>query len=163
MRTPLAAVPSVIAPEQVLPIGTGQMDGTKEPLALWRTVWDWSPLLPAPVLAALVPLLERLRRLKPAGPPTRYPASVPSRKITAGTAEGLVALAEGRGPVAAATFLAAASDTGDSRYGMVLHRLVAADPVAWANGGRKRRPPACAGCAGWSCRTPTSADVAGPS
>ncbi|MEU4077727.1 hypothetical protein [Streptomyces venezuelae] len=131
--TALGAPPPAAELEQVLPAGADRVDGTKEPLASWLRVWDWSPLLPARVLAGWEPVLERLRRLKPAGPadPRTVPAPVPVTAPTALTAEDLAEPAEARGPAAAATALAEAPDAGDGGYAMVLHHLVAADPAAW--------------------------------
>ncbi len=99
-----AGPPAPAELEQVLPAGAGQVDGTKEPLASWLRVWDWSPLLPARVLAGLGPVLERVRPLKPAGPadPRTVPAPVPVTATTALTAEDLAEAAEARGPAAAA-------------------------------------------------------------
>ncbi|MFF8992615.1 hypothetical protein ACF09H_22300 [Streptomyces sp. NPDC014983] len=133
VRTALGAPPAAAELEKVLPAGTDRVDGTREPLASWLRVWDWSPLLPARVLAGWEPVLERLRRLKPAGPadPRTVPAPVPVTASTALTAEDLAGPAEARGPAAAAAELAAAPDAGDGGYAMVLHHLVAAAPAAW--------------------------------
>ncbi|MFC8949521.1 hypothetical protein [Streptomyces rochei] len=133
VRTALGAPPSAAELEKVLPAGADRVDGTKEPLASWLRVWDWSPLLPARVLAGWEPLLERVRRLKPAGPadPRTVPAPVPFTVTTALTAEDLAEPAQARGPAAAAAELAAAPDAGDGGYAMVLHHLVAAAPAAW--------------------------------
>ncbi|MEV7156951.1 hypothetical protein AB0N77_20360 [Streptomyces misionensis] len=126
MRTALGSPPPPAELEKVLPVGADQVDGAKEPLASWLRVWDWSPLLPARMLDGWVPVLDRLRCLKPAGPadPRAVPAPVPVTAATALAVEDLAELAEARGPAAA---LAA----GDGGYAMVLHRLVAADPAAW--------------------------------
>lgn len=111
VRTALGAPPPAAELENVLPAGAcaGQVErwsGARlaaapgsEPLASWLRVWDWSPLLPARVLAGWEPLLERLRRLKLAGPadPRTLPASVPVTATTALTAEDLAELAEARG------------------------------------------------------------------
>ncbi|WP_274036751.1 hypothetical protein [Streptomyces sp. MMBL 11-1] len=133
VRTALGWPPAPAELEQVLPAGAGQVDGTKEPLASWLRVWDWSPLLPARVLAGWEPVLERVRPLKPAGPadPRTVPAPVPVTATTALTAEDLAEAAEARGPAAAAAALAAAPDAGDDGYAMVLHHLVADAPAAW--------------------------------
>nr|WP_181411994.1 hypothetical protein [Streptomyces sp. F12] len=133
VRTALGAPPAAAELEKVLPAGADRVDGTKEPLASWLRVWDWSPLLPARVLAGWEPVLERLRRLKPAGPadPRTVPAPVPLTATTALAVEDLAELAQARGPAAAAAALAAAPDAGDGGYAMVLHRLVAAGPAAW--------------------------------
>ncbi|MBQ0891115.1 hypothetical protein KBZ94_40445 [Streptomyces sp. RM72] len=131
--TALGAPPAAAELEKVLPAGADRVDGTREPLASWLRVWDWSPLLPARVLAGWEPVLERLRRLKPAGPadPRTVPAPVPFTATTALTAEDLAEPAQARGPAAAAAELAAAPDAGDGGYAMVLHHLVAAAPAAW--------------------------------
>lgn len=133
VRTTLGVPPPAAELEKVFPAGVGQVDATKEPLASWLRVWNWSPLLPARVLAGWEPVLERLRRLQPAGPrdPRAIPEPVPVMAITALTAEGLAELAEARGPAATAAALAAAPDAGDGGYAMILHRLVAAAPAAW--------------------------------
>lgn len=133
VRTALGAPAAPAELEQVLPAGVDQVDGIKEPLASWLRVWDWSPLLPASVLAGWEPVLERVHRLKPAGPadPRTVPAPVPVTATTALTAEDLTELAQVRGPAAAAAALAAAPDAGDGGYAMVLHHLVADAPAAW--------------------------------
>ncbi len=133
VRTALGGPPAPAELEQVLPAGAGQVDGTKEPLASWLRVWDWSPLLPARVLAGWEPVLERVRPLKPAGPrdPRTVPAPVPVTAATALSAGDLAEAAEARGPEAAAAALAAAPDAGDGGYAMVLHHLVAGAPAAW--------------------------------
>jgi hypothetical protein len=53
VRTALGALPPAAELEKVLPADAcaGQVDGAREPLASWLRVWDWSPLLPARVLA----------------------------------------------------------------------------------------------------------------
>ncbi|MFE9620412.1 hypothetical protein [Streptomyces sp. NPDC006384] len=132
VRTALGAPPAAAELEKVLPAGADRADGTREPLASWLRVWDWSPLLPAGVLAGWEPVLERLRRLKPAGPadPRTVPAPVPVTASTALTAEDLAELTQARGAAAAAA-LAEAEDAGDGGYAMVLHHLLAADPAAW--------------------------------
>ncbi|MFJ6438710.1 hypothetical protein [Streptomyces sp. NPDC091416] len=133
VRTALGAPPAPAELEQVLPAGAGQVDGTREPLASWLRVWDWSPLLPARVLAGWEPVLERVRPLNPAGPadPRTVPAPVPVTATTALSAGDLAEAAEACGPAAAAAALAAAPDAGDGGYAMVLHHLVADDPAAW--------------------------------
>ncbi|MFC8704902.1 hypothetical protein ACFUIV_22325 [Streptomyces anulatus] len=133
VRTALGAPPPAAAVEEALPAGADGVDGLAEPLASWLRVWDWSPLLPARVLAGWEPVLERVRPLKPAGPadPRTAPAPVPVTATTALTAEDLAEPAEARGPLAAAAALAAAPDAGDDGYAMVLHHLIAAGPAAW--------------------------------
>ncbi len=98
-------------------------------------MWDWSPVLTSTVLEGWEPLLDALRRLEPAGPPDPRSETVlePVTATTALQAEDLAELAAARGPVAAATALAAAPDAGDDGYAMVLHRLVAAAPAAWTS------------------------------
>ncbi|MEU5137021.1 hypothetical protein [Streptomyces californicus] len=133
VRTALGAPAAPAELEQVLPVGVDHVDGIKEPLASWLRVWDWSPLLPASVLAGWEPALERVRRLKPAGPadPRKVPAPVPVTATTALTTEDLTELAQVRGPAAVAAALAAAPDAADGGYAMVLHHLVADAPAAW--------------------------------
>jgi hypothetical protein len=133
VRTALGTPPPAALLEKVLPAGADQVDGTQEPLASWLRVWDWSPVLPAAVLAGWEQVLDAVRRLKPAGPPDPRTAIVlePVTVSTALTAEDLEQTAAEYGPVAAAAALAAAPDAGDDGYAMVLHHLVAADPSAW--------------------------------
>ncbi|MFE6274093.1 hypothetical protein ACFVQ9_35490 [Streptomyces goshikiensis] len=134
VRTALGAPPPAEALEEVLPADADQVDGTAEPLTSWLRVWDWSPVLDPGVLAGWEPVLERLRRLTPAGPRDPRTAAAPlsaTATTTALTAEDLAELAEARGPVAAAATLAAAPDAGADGYAMLLHGLVAADPSAW--------------------------------
>ena len=133
VRTALGTPPPAALVEEVLPAGADQVNGRAEPLATWLRVWDWSPVLPPPVLQGWEPLLQALRRLKPAGPsdPRTRAVLEPSKTTTALRAEDLAELAAGQGPVAAAARIAGAPDAGDDGYAMVLHRLVAADPAAW--------------------------------
>ncbi|MFE2046382.1 hypothetical protein ACFXAZ_36770 [Streptomyces sp. NPDC059477] len=136
VRTAPGAPPPAAAVEEALPAGAGRADGLAEPLASWLRVWDWSPVLPAGVLAGWEPVLDTLRRHDPAGPPDPRTAPVlePVRKSTVLSAEDLEQVAAARGPLAAAAALAGAGDAGDDGYAMVLHHLVAADPVAWTAG-----------------------------
>ncbi|MFD9038682.1 hypothetical protein [Streptomyces bottropensis] len=134
VRTALGTPPPAALVEEVLPAGAARVDGLAEPLATWLRVWDWSPVLTSMVLQGWEPLLQALRRLKPAGPsdPRTRAVLEPSKTTTALRAEDLAAgLAAGQGPVAAAARIAGAPDAGDDGYAMVLHRLVAADPAAW--------------------------------
>ncbi|SBV01862.1 hypothetical protein YUMDRAFT_06565, partial [Streptomyces sp. OspMP-M45] len=109
------------------PVGQGE-----EPAASWLRVWAWSPVLPAPVLAGFAPLLDALRRLRPAGPTDPRAVVRPrSRRDTALVLEDLRELAAADGPLAAAAVLAAAPDTGAPGYATVLRHLVSADPGAW--------------------------------
>ncbi|MET8582215.1 hypothetical protein ABZX39_15190 [Streptomyces collinus] len=130
VRTALGTPPPPVLLEEVLPADAEQADGKAEPLAGWLRVWDWSPVLPARLLAGWEPVLDAVRRLQPAGPRT---ASVPKpiKATTVLDAEDLAEVAAARGPAAAAPALAAAEDAGADGYAMVLHRLVAADPAAW--------------------------------
>ncbi|MER0477086.1 hypothetical protein ABR737_01705 [Streptomyces sp. Edi2] len=70
-RAALGPVPSAADIDKALPAGADQADGAAEPLASWLRVWDWSPVLQAPLLAGFAPLLAALRRVKPAGRPAR--------------------------------------------------------------------------------------------
>lgn len=133
VRAALGVPPPAAAVEEALPAGADRVDGLAEPLASWLRVWDWSPVLPAGVLAGWEPVLDAVRRLKPAGPPDPRTAPVlePVKESTALNVEDLAVVAAGQGPAAAAVALAAAPDAGDGGYAMVLHRLVADDPAAW--------------------------------
>nr|AHE39225.1 hypothetical protein pFRL3_448 [Streptomyces sp. FR1] len=133
VRTALGTPPPAAFVEEVLPAGDGQVNGRAEPLATWLRVWDWSPVLTSPFLQGWEPLLQALRRLKPAGPsdPRTVPVLEPVKATTALHADALALAAAEDGPTAAAVALAAAPDAGDDGYAMVLHRLVAADPAAW--------------------------------
>ncbi|WP_206305151.1 hypothetical protein [Streptomyces sp. B29(2018)] len=118
----------------MLPDGAARVDGTAEPLASWLRVWDWSPVLPAPLLDVFGPLLAALGRLRPAGPPDPRAAElpVPLKRTVALAEEELLELAAAAGPLEAAAVLAAAEDAGADGYAIVLHRLVGAGPAAWA-------------------------------
>ncbi len=133
VRTALGTPPPAALIEEVLPAGTESADGLAEPLASWLRMWDWSPVLPGRLLAGWEPVLDALRRLKPAGPsdPRTVPVLEPVKATTALHADALAQTAAEDGPTAAAAALAAAPDAGDDGYAMVLHRLVAADPAAW--------------------------------
>ncbi|MFE6157249.1 hypothetical protein, partial [Streptomyces sp. NPDC057889] len=133
VRTALGTAPPAAQVAEVLPDGAEQASGLAEPLASWLRVWDWSPVLPARLLAGWEPVLDAVRRLQPAGPsdPRTAPVLEPHRATTDLDAEDLAEVAAGHGPAAAAAALAAASDAGADGYAMVLHRLVAADPAAW--------------------------------
>ncbi|MEU2354594.1 hypothetical protein ABZ599_16765 [Streptomyces misionensis] len=78
-RTVLKTPPAAAQVAEVLPADADQVDGLTEPLASWLPVWDWSPVLPAAVLAGWEPALDALRRIAPAGPPTRAPPPYCSR------------------------------------------------------------------------------------
>ncbi|MFF4933424.1 hypothetical protein ACFY2H_31715 [Streptomyces griseofuscus] len=131
VRAALGAPPPAAAVEEVLPAGADRADGLAEPLASWLRVWDWSPVLPAGVLAGWELVLHAVRRLQPAGPsdPRTAPVLEPVKESTVLAAGDLEQTAGG--PLAAAAALAAAPDAGADGYAMVLHRLVAADPAAW--------------------------------
>ncbi|MET8631787.1 hypothetical protein [Streptomyces sp. NPDC004680] len=133
LRTALGTPPAADWVAEVLPAGADRVDGLAEPLASWLQVWDWSPVLPTAVLAGWEPVLDALRRIEPAGPSDPRAAAVlqPLKATTALDAEELAETAAEQGPVAAATALAGAEDSGASGYALVLHRLLAADPVAW--------------------------------
>ncbi|MGC5400718.1 hypothetical protein ACPXCP_33855 [Streptomyces sp. DT20] len=134
VRTALGDPPPAAAVEEVLPAGAGRVDGLAEPLASWLRVWDWSPVLPAVVLAGWEPVLAAVRRLKPAGPPDPRTAPAPAPGPVGEStvlAVGALEQAAVRGPLAAAAALAAAPDAGDDGYAMVLRSLVVATPAAW--------------------------------
>ena len=133
-RTALGPAPAAADVEQVLPADAGQADGRIEPLASWLRVWDWSPVLPAPLLAGFAPLLAAVRRLRPAGPPDPRAVDRPvprNHTVVALEKEDLLELAATAGPLAAAAALAGAEDAGADGYAIVLHHLVKADPVVW--------------------------------
>ncbi|MGW0564447.1 hypothetical protein ACWDZ4_28550 [Streptomyces sp. NPDC003016] len=132
-RAALGAAPAATEVEQVLPSGTTRVDGTVDPLASWLRVWDWSPVLTAPLLEGFGPLLAAVRRLRPTGPPDPRAAEhpVPLKRTITLTEEELLELAATAGPLEAAAVLAAAEDAGADGYAIVLHRLVEADPAAW--------------------------------
>ncbi|MDP9616413.1 hypothetical protein ACFV4E_15710 [Streptomyces hygroscopicus] len=132
VRTALGTPPPAALPGESLPAGADQVDGTREPLASWLRVWDWSPVLPAGVLASWEPVLDAVRRRKPAGPRTT-PVPDPASASTALAAEDLEQTAAECGSAAAAAVLAEAEDAGSGGYAMVLHHLVATDPAAWAS------------------------------
>ncbi len=133
VRTALGTPPPAALVAEVLPDDAEQADGRAEPLASWLRVWDWSPVLPARLLAGWEPVFDAVRRLEPAGPsgPRTVPIREPVKATTVLDAEDLAEVAAARGPAAAATALAAAKDVGADGYAVVLHRLVAADPAAW--------------------------------
>ncbi|MFC8863261.1 hypothetical protein BCL80_11547 [Streptomyces avidinii] len=133
-RAALGPTPAAAEVEQALPAGTTQIDGTVEPLASWLRVWDWSPVLTAPLLDGFGPLLAAVRRLRPAGPPDPRAADhlVPLRRTVTLVEEDLLERAAADGPLEAAAALAAAEDAGADGYAIVLHRLVEADPAAWS-------------------------------
>ncbi|MGQ4364257.1 hypothetical protein [Streptomyces sp. SAS_272] len=133
VRTALGTPPLAGLVAEVLPDDAEQVDGRAEPLASWLRVWDWSPVLPARLLAGWEPALAAVRRLQPAGPsdPRTAPVLKPVKATTVLDAEDLAEVAAARGPASAAAALAAAEDVGADGYAMVLHRLVAADPAAW--------------------------------
>ncbi|MEU3511026.1 hypothetical protein ABZ733_24665 [Streptomyces longwoodensis] len=132
VRAALGTPPPPVLLEEVLPADAEQADGNAEPLGGWLRVWDWSPVLPARLLVGWVPVLDAVRRLKPAGPSDPRTASVPELvKATLLDAEDLAKVAAARGPEAAAAALAAAEDVGADGYAMVLNRLVTAAPATW--------------------------------
>ncbi|MEU2619699.1 hypothetical protein ABZ642_16470 [Streptomyces sp. NPDC007157] len=133
VRAALGTPPSAALLAEVLPAGAERVDWTVEPLVSWLRVWDWSPVLPAQLLAGWEPLLDAVNRLRPDGPPDPRTAPVlePVRTTTVLDAEDLAEVAAEQGPAAAAAALAAVEDAGDGGYAMVLHRLVAADPAVW--------------------------------
>jgi hypothetical protein len=133
-RAALGPAPSADEIDRVLPAApdAAQASGRTEPPASWLRVWNWSPVLPAPLLTDFAPLLTALRRLKPAGPPDPRTAARPhSRHHTVVALQDLLELAAAAGPLAAAAALADAPDTGADGYALLLQRLVGADPAAW--------------------------------
>ncbi|WP_062012244.1 hypothetical protein [Streptomyces hygroscopicus] len=132
VRTALGTPPPSALLGESLPAGADQVDGTREPLASWLRVWDWSPVLPAGVLASWEPVLDAVRRRKPAGPRTTHVPD-PASASTALAAEDLEQTAAECGPAPAAAVLAEAEDAGSGGYAMVLHHLVATDPAAWTS------------------------------
>lgn len=135
IRTALGTGPADARVEKVLPAGAEQVDRTAQPLASWLRVWEWSPVLPARLLAGWEPVLNALRRTAPAGPADPRAASVlePVRATTALDVEDLEETAAAAGPPAAAAALAGAEDAGAEGYAMVLYGLVSADPAAWTS------------------------------
>lgn len=131
--TALGTAPAAREVEGSCPPGADHVEGTADPPASWLRVWDWSPILPAAVLAGWEPLLAALRRIQGAGPadPRAAAGLVPARREVVLAVGDLVELAAARGPVAACRALAAAEDSGADGYASVLHRLVAADLPAW--------------------------------
>ncbi|WP_332758301.1 hypothetical protein [Streptomyces sp. MT206] len=132
-RAALGPAPTAQEADRLLPAGADEVDGRVEPLASWLRVWDWSPVLPAPLLTAFAALLAALRRLQPAGPsdPRATARPEPVRQSVALQTEDLLQLAATAGPLAAAAALAAAQDAGADGYAIELHRLVQAAPDAW--------------------------------
>ncbi|TLQ39191.1 hypothetical protein FEF34_37965 [Streptomyces marianii] len=132
-RAALGTPPSSRDIDEVLPAGADGADGRLEPLASWLRVWDWSPVLPARLLAGFEPLLAALRRMAPDGPADPRAAARPEPFTAPRGVDGedLVELAAARGPLAAAAALNAAGDRGAEVYAGLLNRLVAAAPDAW--------------------------------
>ncbi|MFD3422129.1 hypothetical protein [Streptomyces decoyicus] len=131
-RAALGPAPSADEIDQVLPaeVGPDRASGRIDPLASWLRVWDWSPVLPAELLADFAPLLAAVRRLKPAGPPDPRAAARPVPRHHPVALEDLLERAATAGPLAAAAALVA-EDAGADGYALVLQRLVDADPAAW--------------------------------
>ncbi|MEV6426006.1 hypothetical protein [Streptomyces sp. NPDC051662] len=131
----LGAAPAARHVDELLPAGGAAVDGAREPLTSWLRAWDWSPVLPARVLAGWEPLLAAVRRRRPAGPPDpRTAGAEPAGTVTAAAWEDLAVLAAERSPSDAAAALATAAagtQAGADAYAMVLHRLVDADPARW--------------------------------
>ncbi|MFE3632333.1 hypothetical protein [Streptomyces goshikiensis] len=132
-RTALGPAPDAQEADRLLPVGADEVDGRVEPFASWLRVWDWSPVLPAPLLTAFTALLAALRRIQPAGPPDPRVTARPEpvRQSVVLQTEDLLQLAVTAGPLAAAADLAAAQDAGADGYAIELHRLVQAAPAAW--------------------------------
>ncbi|MFJ3799982.1 hypothetical protein ACIPSJ_27335 [Streptomyces sp. NPDC090088] len=74
VRAALGTPPSAALLAEVLPAGAERVDWTVELLVSWLRVWEWSPALPAPVLAG--PVLDAVNRLRLGGPPD--PRTAPS-------------------------------------------------------------------------------------
>ncbi|MFE6274090.1 hypothetical protein ACFVQ9_35475 [Streptomyces goshikiensis] len=114
-----------------LPGGAPPADSTAlEPLASWQRVRDWSPVLPARLLAGFGPLLDGLRRLAPDGPPDPRVGARPVPASADVDGAELLELAAVQGPQAAARALAATGDAAED-HAFLVGRLVAADPAAW--------------------------------
>lgn len=105
------------------------------PPRMWLRMWDWSPVLPEPVLTPWEPVLSLLRHAKPSGPADPRTADplfqITDSPLPAVDETQAAAIAAEDGPAAAADALAAAPDAGDWRYLMVLRTLIENDPAAW--------------------------------
>ncbi|MFE0773334.1 hypothetical protein [Streptomyces sp. NPDC058861] len=101
--------------------------------ASWRRVREWTPFLPASLLADFQPLPTAPHRLTPHDPtgPRTAVRPQPAAPATVLETTGLIELAAARGPAAAARALAAAQDAGADRHARILGRLVSADRAAW--------------------------------
>ncbi|MEV7374644.1 hypothetical protein AB0O51_27655 [Streptomyces sp. NPDC090301] len=132
-RAALGTPPNPRAIDEILPAGADRVDGTVEPLASWLRVWDWSPVLPADLLADFQPMLAALRRLAPEGPADPRAAIQPQPVTAPRNIDGtdIAELAAAHGPLVAAGALAGAQDPGADVCAGILHRLVATDPAAW--------------------------------
>jgi hypothetical protein len=78
-----------------------------DPLASWLRVWDWFPVLTAPLLEGFGPLLAVVRHLRPTGPPDPRAAEhpVPLKRTITLTEQELLELAATAGPLEAAAVL----------------------------------------------------------
>ncbi|MCC9690157.1 hypothetical protein [Streptomyces sp. MNU103] len=132
-RAALGPPPSPHDVDEVLPATAQSADGRLEPLASWLKVWDWSPILPPPLLAGFTPLLAALSRLAPEGPadPRTAAPLLPVKTPTDVDGEDLVELTAAHGPLAAARALAAAEEADADVHAGILNRLVATAPAAW--------------------------------
>ncbi|MER6017719.1 hypothetical protein [Streptomyces anulatus] len=136
-RAALGAPPASHEIDAVLPDTPEPVDGTREPLASWLRVWEWSPVLPERLCAGFEPLFAALARRQPQGPadPRTTVALVPVRATTVVNGQDLAELAATQGPPAAAQILTTAADGADDAdtvaYAELLNRLVAAAPAAW--------------------------------
>ncbi|WP_179280682.1 hypothetical protein, partial [Streptomyces sp. 2R] len=133
-RAALGAPPASHEIDAVLPDTPEPVDGTREPLASWLRVWDWSPVLPERLCTGFEPLFAALARRQPQGPadPRTAVALVPVRATTVVNDQDLVELAATQGPPAAAQILTTEADDADTvAYAELLNRLVAAAPAAW--------------------------------
>ncbi|MFI0940304.1 hypothetical protein [Streptomyces sp. NPDC021020] len=116
--------------------GRAALVADERPPASWLTAWDWSPVLPAEILAPWSDVLATLRSIAPAGPRDPRQAedfvTISAAPQPALTVEDLAATAAVDGPAAAARQLTAATDAADGRpYFLTLRQLVQADPAAW--------------------------------
>ncbi|MFJ6492016.1 hypothetical protein [Streptomyces californicus] len=136
-RAALGAPPASHEIDAALPDTPEPVDDTREPLATWLRVWDWSPVLPERLCTGFEPLFAALARRQPQGPPdpSTAVAPVPVRATTAVDGQDLVELAAAQGPPAAARILTTAVEGADDAdtvaYADLINRLVAAAPAAW--------------------------------
>ncbi|MEV7060905.1 hypothetical protein AB0N95_36310 [Streptomyces microflavus] len=130
-RSALGHPPAARAIEEALAQTADPTDSTKEPLASWLRVRDWSPVLPQKLCIGFAPLLAALRRIAPSSPPDPRRAGPPPEATKPTDLDGtdLKELTATHGPVTAAHTLAATADAVVRED--LLHRLVIADPTVW--------------------------------